>query len=147
MVKQFYSNHRWDLIRYYNSGSEWNWESWKWRDGSHSPKFQEWSLTIWMFNVISTTLFGVGGRFYPSAVMQCNLQSQPTGPKDSWVGWETDIMDRHHSTFPVTLSFTVYIYQVRRYDCLRNECGYRWHLFVRSINNFLKVQNFLYGWK
>ena len=46
-----------DLIRCYQFRPEWTWEQWQWRSTLNSPKLQHcFSLTIRLFNVISTTL-------------------------------------------------------------------------------------------
>ena len=54
MIKYFYLNHTWDPTRYYHTGSEWT-------GTPHSPKLQDWSLTISWLSVISRTLVVVGG--------------------------------------------------------------------------------------
>ena len=54
-VKQIYLTYRWDPIRCYHSEPEWTWEQWQLRGTQHY-----WSLTIWLFSVISRTLIGWG---------------------------------------------------------------------------------------
>ena len=52
-----------NLIRDYNSGPEWTWERWQWRDTLLLPKLQQyWNLTFRLFSVISTT--HVGGSYH-----------------------------------------------------------------------------------
>ena len=62
-INQFYFIHRWNRVRCFPSGSEWQWTG-----TPHSPKVQNWSLTIRWFNVVSRTL--VRGGSYSSAEIQ-----------------------------------------------------------------------------
>ena len=63
--------------------TEWTWERWEWKNTSHSSKLKyDWSLTIWLFNVISRTLVGVG--VLQQRCSQCIIQLQPTGLPLSW---------------------------------------------------------------
>ena len=56
-VKQLFLTHRYDLIRCYHSRLEWTREQCQWRGTPHFPKLKYyWSLTIWLFSVISRTL-------------------------------------------------------------------------------------------
>ena len=56
-----------------HSGPEQTWEQWQWRSTPHTPKLQDWSLTIRWFNVIIRTL--VVGRCTPlQRCSRCILQ-------------------------------------------------------------------------
>ena len=78
-VKLIYLTHRYDSIRRYQSGSEWNWERWQWRFSPHSPKFLHyWSLTIRLFRAIFMTFVRWGFRPL-SKSSRSILQPQHTG--------------------------------------------------------------------
>ena len=74
--KHFYLIHKKDSIRCYHSRPEWPWEQWQWKSTPNSPKFQDWSLTIRLFSVISRTLvFSTPLQRHSQHI----LQPQPSG--------------------------------------------------------------------
>ena len=52
----FYLIYRWNPKGYYHSRSKWTWKWWQWKGTPHSPKVQDWNLTIRSYSVISKTL-------------------------------------------------------------------------------------------